>query len=76
MISAENGPWVVGMLSRQTACPYFVCRQTGDSQWEQLQREDGLGIAWLETMDEAQQAADAANELNVTKGEQPLSPPK
>ena len=71
MTSAENGPWVVGMLSRQTACPYFVCRQIGASQWEQLQREDGLGIAWLETMDEAQQAADAANELNVTKGEQP-----
>ena len=53
MTSAEKGPWVVGMLSRQTACPYFVCRQIGASQWEQLQREDGLGIARFETMDEA-----------------------
>ena len=71
MTSAENGPWVVGMLSRQTVCPYFVWRQIGASQWEQLQREDGLGIARFETMDEAQQAADTANGLNVTIGEQP-----
>ena len=71
MTSAENGPWVVGMLSRQTSCPYFVCRQIGASQWEQLQREDGLGIARFETMDDAQQAADTANGLNVTIGEQP-----
>lgn len=70
MTSAENGPWVVGMLSRQKACPYFVCRQIGSSQWEQLQREDGLGIALFETMDDAQQAADTENRLNATAGEQ------
>lgn len=71
MTMHTEGPWVVGMLSRKTACPYFVCRQIGASQWEQLQREDGLGIARFETMDEAQQAADAANGLNATAGEQP-----
>lgn len=71
MTGVGKGPWVVGMLSRPMARPYFVCRQIGASQWEQLQRDDGLGVAWIETMDEAQQSADAANALNVTTGDKP-----
>lgn len=55
------GPWSVSMLERPQLRPWFVCRQIANTQWEQLQRDDGCGIARFETMAEAQAAADAAN---------------
>lgn len=55
------GPWSVSLLERPQPRPWFVCRQTDALQWEQLQRDDGCGIARFETMAEAQKAADAAN---------------
>ena len=55
------GPWSVSLLERPQPRPWFVCRQTAALQWEQLQREDGCGVARFETMAEAQEAADAAN---------------
>lgn len=55
------GPWVVWMLSRPQSRPFFVCRQISESHWEQLQRNDGRGIAAFELMEEAQAAADETN---------------
>jgi len=61
------GPWVVGTQSRPGLLPHFVCRQISESQWEQLQRDDGCGISRFETMTDAQAAADEANRA----GDQP-----
>jgi hypothetical protein len=61
----EFGPWSVSMLDRPQPQPWFVCRQVAATGWEQLQREDGCGIARFETMAGAQAAADAANTRNT-----------
>lgn len=58
------GPWSAARLERLQFRPYYVCRQIGISQWEQLQKVGG-GIARFETIDEAQHAADAANEVRA-----------
>ena len=58
--SEAFGPWSAARLERPQFLPYYVCRQIGISQWEQLQQVAG-GIARFEAMDEARQAADDAN---------------
>lgn len=62
--SEAFGPWNVAMLERPQWRPYYVCRQIGISHWEQLQKL-GEGIAYFETIDEAQHAAEAANEVQA-----------
>lgn len=54
------GPWVAAMLERPQPLPCFVCRQIGESQWEQLRADSGA-LMRFETLSEAQRAADQAN---------------
>ena len=54
------GPWSVAMLERPQLCPYYVVRQIGISNWEQMLADFGAA-ARFESYSEAEVAADAAN---------------
>ena len=54
------GPWSVAMLERPQLYPYYVVRQIGISNWEQMLADFGAA-ARFESYSEAEVAADAAN---------------